>query len=69
MTLSANFEASYDWTAEEWSVPLNVGIAKVTTFGKQPVSLQLGGKVYLDSPDGGPEWGIRTTITFLFPKK
>ncbi|WP_411956177.1 transporter [Arvimicrobium flavum] len=68
VTLSGNFESTYDWTAGQWTVPLNLAISKVTKFGKQPVSLQLGGRVYLDGPDDGPEWGIRTTITFLFPK-
>ena len=68
VSLSANFEATYDWTANELTLPLNLAISKVTKFGHQPVSLQLGGRVYLDGPDDGPEWGIRTVITFLFPK-
>ena len=24
---------------------------------------------YAEQPDGGPEWGLRFTITLLFPKK
>lgn len=69
VTLTANSESTYDWTAEQWTVPLNLDISKVTHFGKQPVSLQIGGKVYLDGPEGSPDWGIRSTITFLFPKE
>jgi hypothetical protein len=23
---------------------------------------------YAESPDGGPEWGVRFTVTFLFPR-
>lgn len=69
VTLSANLEASYDWTGREWTVPLNLGVAKVTKIGHQPVSFQVGGRVYLDRPKGGPDWGVRSTVTFLFPEK
>lgn len=27
-----------------------------------------GGRVYVESPDGGPDWGLRFTVTFLFPR-
>jgi hypothetical protein len=67
-TMSFNTEATYDWTAEEWTVPLNLGVSQLVRIGSQPVSFQVGGRYYADSPPGGPEWGIRFTITFLFPK-
>jgi hypothetical protein len=38
-------------------------------FGDQPVSLGIGGRVYAETPDQGPDWGIRAVATFLFPKK
>jgi hypothetical protein len=28
----------------------------------------LGYRYYVEKPDGGPDWGLRFTITFLFPK-
>jgi hypothetical protein len=31
--------------------------------------VKVGGKYYAEAPEGSPEWGIRTTLTFLFPKK
>jgi hypothetical protein len=61
-------ESTYDWTAEEWTVPVNLQVSKLTHFGKQPVSLQAGYRHYLDKPSGGPDWGLRFTVTFLFPK-
>ena len=67
-TLTLNTEATYDWNSEDWNVPINLLVSQVMKFGGQPVSLQLGGRWYAESPDGGPEWGLRFTLTFLFPK-
>lgn len=64
-----NTESSYDWVSEQWTVPINLGVQQVFKLGEQPVSFQVGGKYYAEAPEGGPEWGIRTTLTFLFPKK
>lgn len=68
-TLSFNFESTYDWKSEQWTVPVNVGYSKVTKIGSQLVSYQGGVRYYLDAPDGGPDWGLRLTFTLLFPKK
>lgn len=67
-SLTLNTESTYDWTAQEWTVPINVMIGQVVRIGKQPVSLQLGGRYYAESPDGGPEWGLRFNVVLLFPK-
>jgi hypothetical protein len=32
------------------------------------VQLFAGARYYLETPDDGPEWGLRLGITFLFPK-
>jgi hypothetical protein len=32
------------------------------------VQFSIGPRYYADKPDGGPEWGVRFTVTFLFPK-
>jgi hypothetical protein len=37
-------------------------------IGKQPISLQIGGKYYADSPRHGPDWGVRFNLTLLYPK-
>ena len=36
--------------------------------GPLPIQLQLGYRYYAERPIGGPDWGIRFTFTFLFPK-
>jgi hypothetical protein len=68
-SVSLNAETTYDWVNEQWTVPINLGFSQVLKLGEQPISFQIGGKYYAEAPEGGPEWGIRTTITLLFPKK
>lgn len=67
-TLSFNFESTYDWEAEQWTVPFNVGYSKVSKVGGQMISYQGGVRAYLDKPRGGPDWGVRFAVTLLFPK-
>ena len=65
---TVNLESTYDWNNSQWTVPLNVMVAQVLKIGDQPVQLFAGARYYLDKPDGGPEWGLRFGMTFLFPK-
>jgi hypothetical protein len=51
------------------SVPINLGYSRVFSIGKQPISFQLGGRYYAETPENGPDWGIRSTITFVFPTR
>lgn len=66
-----NTESTYDWQANDWSVPVNVFVTQVFKIGKQPMSLQLGARYWADTPeDVGPEgWGARLTYTLVFPQK
>jgi hypothetical protein len=68
-TFQLNTESTYDWTNSQWTVPINVGVAQLVKIGPQPIQLQLGYRYYAERPIGGPDWGIRFTLTFLFPKK
>lgn len=67
-TFGLNLESTYDWENEKWTVPINLGVSQLLKIGSQPVSFQLGGRYYADKPSGGPDWGVRFTITLLFPK-
>jgi len=67
-TFNVLSESTYDWTAGEWTVPVIANVSKLTHFGKQPVSFQVGYRHYFDTPPGGPDWGLRFAVTFLFPK-
>ena len=67
-TLAINTESTYDWEAEQWTVPVNIMYSKVSRIGSQIVSYQGGVRGYLDTPDGGPDWGLRFAFTLLYPK-
>jgi len=67
-TLGLISEATYDWEAEQWKVPLNLTVSQLLNVGKVPLKLTLGGRIYLEGPEGGPDWDMRFTMTFLFPK-
>jgi hypothetical protein len=67
-TFSLNTESTYDWRAEQWTVPINVSVSQLVKIGGHPTSFQIGYRNYLERPAGGPDWGLRFTVTFLFPK-
>jgi len=68
-TFALNTESTYDWKAEEWSVPINFTISKLVKIDKQPISLTAGVRYWAAAPDNGPEGlGLRLGLTFLFPK-
>jgi hypothetical protein len=66
-TFSINAESTYDWHNRQWTVPVNLSVAQLTRIGKQPIQFTLGAKIYAEGPSGAPEWGIRFTVTPLFP--
>lgn len=68
-TLSASVESTYDWEGEQWTVPVNVAVSQVVPVGRQLVSFQGGVGRYAEGPEAAPEWGLRVTTTFLFPKR
>ena len=67
-TVSLNSESTYNWDTKKWSVPINVAYSKVTKWGKQMVSNQIGAGWYATGPSGGPEWQFRYMLVLLFPK-
>ena len=67
-TFNVLTETTYDWNTKQWTVPVIANVSKLTHIGKQPVSFQVGYRHYFDTPPGGPDWGLRFNVTFLFPK-
>jgi hypothetical protein len=68
-TFGINTESVYDWQAKQWSVPVHLTVTQLLKLGGQPLSLQLGPRYWLDSPEHGADgWGFRAAITLLFPK-
>jgi hypothetical protein len=68
-TFGINTESTYNWKTQQWTVPINLTVAQLTRFGKQPVQFTIGGRYYVKRPEFGPDWGVRFVTTFLFPKK
>lgn len=68
-TYTVNSETTYDWIADEASVPVNLLASKLVRIGNRPVSFAFGVRRYLDSTTGGPSgWGARFAVTLMFPK-
>lgn len=68
-TTTVQTESIYNWDHEHWTVPVHALVSQLVKFGKQPVQFQLGGRYYAEAPDNGPQWGLRFTVTFVFPEK
>jgi hypothetical protein len=68
-TLSSESTANWNATSDDgkWTVPLIFQISQILKIGKQPISLQIGGKYYADTPRYGPNWGVRFALTLLYP--
>lgn len=67
-TLTLSTESTYNWDTHDWTVPIIASVSQLMRVGKLPVSVGAGIKTYAVSPDGGPEWGARLSLTFLLPK-
>ena len=46
---------------------MNFVVSQLFTIGDQPVQAFVGARYYIETPTGGPEWGLRFGMTFLFP--
>ena len=68
-TFGVNTESTYNWQADQATVPMNFMVQQLVKIGGHPVAFQAGYRYYVNKPDGGPDWGLRFAITFLFPKK
>jgi hypothetical protein len=69
-TFTVSSEMTANWEApegEQWTVPLIFQISQILKLGKQPISIQIGGKYYADTPRYGPNWGARFNFTLLYP--
>jgi len=67
-TYGLSTETTYDWDAEQFTIPINLFVNKMVKIGKTNGQLQFGGRYYADKGDLGPEWGLRLSLILLFPK-
>jgi len=68
-TFGVNTESTYNWQSKEWSVPVNLTVTQLLKIKDHPLTVQIGPRYWIDSPDDGPQgWGFRAAVTFLFPR-
>jgi len=67
-TFMLNSETTYNWQDHESTAPLNFMVQQVLKIEGHPIAFQAGYRYYVEKPSGGPDWGLRFTVTFLFPK-
>lgn len=54
---------AYDWTNEQWTVPLQLNVGKTIIKGGRPWKLSLELNYYVEKPDAfGPEWMISFNV-------
>ena len=70
LTLTVQSETTANWAVHEdrWTVPINVLLAKLASFGAFPASYQLGLGLFPVHPSAGPSWKIRAAIVILLPR-
>ena len=70
VTLSLNAEATANWEAndgDEWTLPIKLSLSKVTKLGQFPLSVSGGVAVFVEKPEGGPDWKLQTAFTLILP--
>jgi hypothetical protein len=67
-TYSLSTDSTYDWESHQWLVPVQAGVSQLVMLGKQPVQFSGSARYYAEAPKGGPDWGLRFSVTLLFPK-
>lgn len=67
--VSVNSEITKNWIASSTIAFLNLSVSGVTKLGKQLVSLAIGPRIPITAPAAAkPDFGLRASLTFVFPK-
>jgi hypothetical protein len=71
VTLTLQSEASANWDVDDnrWTVPINVIVAKLASFGTFPASYQFGFGAFAAHPEVGPSWKAQAAIVILLPRR
>ncbi len=68
-TFAVNSESTYNWEASQWTVPVHAIVKQLVKIGGAPMQFEFAYRYYAQRPNGGPDWGLRFTVTFLFSNK
>ena len=67
-TVGTQPKLSYDWEADQATIPLNLTVRKVVRLGNMPMQLSAGFDYYVEqSDDFGPDFGFKFSITPIVP--
>ena len=67
--LGVSGEITQNWEAGTTTAFIDPAVSGVTKLGKQIVSVLIGPRIQVASPDGnGAVFGVRAALTFVFPK-
>jgi len=71
LTVTLQSESTANWEVDQgrWTVPINLILSKLSSFGVFPASYQLGFGGFAVHPDVGPSWKIRAAIVILLPRR
>jgi hypothetical protein len=71
VTITLQSETSANWEVDDdrWTVPINVLVSKLSTFGVFPASYQFGFGGFAAHPEVGPSWKVRGAIVILLPRR
>jgi hypothetical protein len=64
-TITANWKAG---SGNRWTVPLGAGVGRLFKIGGQAINTRAGAFYNIEKPDRAPDWTIKFTLQFLFPK-
>jgi hypothetical protein len=70
ITLTLQSETTANWEVQDdrWTVPINVVVSKLASFGTFPASYQMGFGGFAAHPEIGPSWKIRAAVVILLPR-
>jgi hypothetical protein len=71
VTVTINSESIANWEADDdqWTVPINITVSKLSSFGVFPASYQAGVGAYVAGSDNGPTWQLRAAVVILLPRR
>ena len=64
--ITANWNAA---DGQQWTVPLGMGISRVTVLGTRPMSVGLQYYYNVERPEGSPAFQLRFVVSLLYPRK
>jgi hypothetical protein len=71
LTFTLQSETTIDWNTsgdQRTTVPIELLISRLR-LGVLPVSVQLGGGIFVNTPSGGPDWRLRLAFVVVVPQR